>query len=316
VRPIRVSKLRLPGNAPVVRQSGSRLDGAFLRVVGVLAVLVATLVFVSGAGGAHGDPPTITPTILGTMGTNDWYVSNVTVSWQVQSADPIRRESGCDTTTVTADTAGTKLTCSAETDCCTSSVSKTIKVDKTPPTITSLRTKSGNRRIVLRWAASADTRVVQIARSPGVKGVATTTLYKGMPRSYGDSRVRVGKRYRYTVTAFDEAGNTARKTRVIIAAGRLFNPAPGAHVPSAPLLRWTPVKGATYYNVQLMRRGTILSVWPASNHLQLRRSWVFGGKHYRLHNGTYRWYVWPGFGSLSANKYGRLLGVSFFRFSH
>jgi hypothetical protein len=76
------------------------------------------------------------------------------------------------------------------------------------------------------------------------------------------------------------------------------------------------VKGATYYNVQLMRRGTILSVWPASNHLQLRRSWVFGGKHYRLHNGTYRWYVWPGFGRLSANKYGRLLGVSFFRFSH
>jgi hypothetical protein len=64
-----------------------------------------------------------------------------------------------------------------------------------------------------------------------------------------------------------------------------------------------------------VRGRKILSVWPTTTHFQLRRTWVFEGHRYRLHHGVYRWYVWPGFGKFSANKYGNLLGGSSFLLS-
>jgi len=44
----------------------------------------------------------------------------------------------------------------------------------------------------------------------------------------------------------------------------------------------------------------------------LKRSWTYAGHRYRLSPGRYRWYVWPGRGPRSANRYGRLLGSSSF----
>ena len=71
--------------------------------------------------------------------------------------------------------------------------------------------------------------------------------------------------------------------------------------------------GATYYNVQLFRDGKkILSAWPSSTSIRLDRSWRFGGKAQRLEPGRYRWYVWPGFGKRTANRYGKLLGTRTF----
>jgi hypothetical protein len=68
------------------------------------------------------------------------------------------------------------------------------------------------------------------------------------------------------------------------------------------------VKRATYYNVQLFRgKKKILSVWPKSTYLQLRLRWTFRGRQMRLTAGSYRWYVWPGFGKRSARRYGRLV---------
>ena len=82
-----------------------------------------------------------------------------------------------------------------------------------------------------------------------------------------------------------------------------------------PRLTWAPIRGASYYNVQLVRGGTILSVWPRTTHLMLPRSWVFHGHRYRLHRGVYHWYVWPGFGRLTAARYGDLVGRSSFLFA-
>jgi hypothetical protein len=81
-----------------------------------------------------------------------------------------------------------------------------------------------------------------------------------------------------------------------------------------PLLRWTPVRGADYYNVQLSRRGRkILSVWPGRAHYQVKRKWKYGGRKWRLAAGRYRWIVWPGFGKRSKADYGRRIGPSMFR---
>jgi hypothetical protein len=82
-------------------------------------------------------PPVIQPIISGTLGNNDWYVSNVTVSWDVSDPESgIASSSGCDTVTIDYDTTGVTLTCSATNGAgLSNSVSVTIKRDATPPTV-------------------------------------------------------------------------------------------------------------------------------------------------------------------------------------
>jgi hypothetical protein len=128
------------------------------------------------------------------------------------------------------------------------------------------------------------------------------------------------------VTAFDQAGNAAarglraqairtvsRPSRPASAASALRGPAPGARLRIPPVLRWSPVAKATYYNVQLFRDGKkILTLWPTKPLLQVPSSWRYAGTTFRLTPGVYRWYVWPGFGTRSANRYGKLLGTRTF----
>jgi hypothetical protein len=85
-------------------------------------------------------PPVIVPQITGTLGNNGWYRSNVTVNWSVSDPESgIASSSGCSTTTLTADTAGVTLTCSPTNGAgLSSSVPVTIKIDKTPPTISGM----------------------------------------------------------------------------------------------------------------------------------------------------------------------------------
>ena len=75
-------------------------------------------------------PPEITVTITGAVGLNGWYTSNVTVDWQV---DGETSSSGCDTVTLSADTPGTTITCTAANGGDQTIKSVTIKLDKTAP---------------------------------------------------------------------------------------------------------------------------------------------------------------------------------------
>jgi hypothetical protein len=78
---------------------------------------------------------------------------------------------------------------------------------------------------------------------------------------------------------------------------------------NGPLLRWTAIRGASYYNFQLYRNGKkILNIWPTHASVQLTRSWRFNGRWYWLTPGRYAWYVWPGFGRAAARRYGRAIG--------
>ncbi len=80
-------------------------------------------------------PPLIQPTISGLTGTNGWFRGTVTVTWNVTDPDsPISSSTGCGPATVTADTPGTVITCSATSQGGTSTQSVTIKLDTTPPT--------------------------------------------------------------------------------------------------------------------------------------------------------------------------------------
>jgi hypothetical protein len=81
--------------------------------------------------------PVITPSVSGTLGSNGWYVSDVSVTWNVTDPESeISSRTGCDPSTVVSDTAGSTFTCSATSGGGTSSVSAVVQRDTTPPTVT------------------------------------------------------------------------------------------------------------------------------------------------------------------------------------
>ena len=88
-------------------------------------------------------PPLLTPSIAGPLGEGGWYTGDVTVSWEVSDAQtPISARSGCETVTVTDDTAGRTFTCVAMSEGGTSIESVPVKRDATPPSLTCVPTPS------------------------------------------------------------------------------------------------------------------------------------------------------------------------------
>src|SRR5436190_586661 len=104
------------------------------RYAAALILVLAGFLLTSGAA-AGASPPSITPTFFGTSGTNNWFTSDVTVNWSIQSTLPYT-SIGCDGVKLTAETTGTNVTCSASNDDGTTSMTVTVKIDKTPPTST------------------------------------------------------------------------------------------------------------------------------------------------------------------------------------
>jgi hypothetical protein len=371
------------GNPKLLRRRGRRGS----RRAVVFSALIGMLLVAPGAT-AVSQQIVITPEIVGTLGANNWYTSNVTVRWRY-NPEPLETR-GCDFRTLTADTAGTTLSCSATLDLITwVTVDRTFKVDKTrpsitgafparppdangwynhavavafsgfdamsglescssvqyagpdngaatvgglcrdlagnqtdgsfslkydatPPSLVAVTAKLGNRSAQLSWRKSADTQVVEVLRAPGRKGQGETVVYRGSETGFRDTGLVVGRKYEYRVTGFDQAANRSDHTIEIVARGALLNPAPGAHVTSPPTLAWTPVRKASYYNLQLIRGRKVLSVWTLRPSFQMRRAWIYKGRRYRMKPGVYRWFVWPGFGRIKAANYGRLLGSSTF----
>lgn len=83
-------------------------------------------------------PPVITPSITGTKGDNDWYTTNVGVSFTVvdQESAITSRTAGCDGLSVTSDTTGTTVSCQATSAGGTADpVNVTIKRDTAKPVI-------------------------------------------------------------------------------------------------------------------------------------------------------------------------------------
>jgi hypothetical protein len=357
-------------------------------------VLLGAAVFLLPAG-ASGRPdlPTasVTPVYYGTLGSNGWYVTNVTVNWTIEPLGYLGTE-GCQATTIVTDTADTPLRCHvwwsdgtdinvtihihrdatgpattatrdrepdangwynhpltitfggtdpiSGVDTCSQATyagpdnpnalvsgfcrdkagnvgpaSTAFKYDTTPPTLGGFSVKRGNRTAKLGWNAQ-DASSIQIVRSPGLKGAASSAVFSGAgsATSYTDRKLRPGRQYQYSLTAKDEAANQATKTLDYVARGALLNPAPGERVTRPPLLIWSAKRGADYYNVILVRGRRVFSAWPVRARIQLPRSWAYRGRRYKLRPGTYSWFVWPGFGPLSAGRYGKLLGGSTFRF--
>lgn len=282
-----------------------------------------------------GTPPTVEVKPDRQPNAKGWYNRQLTVAFV--GSDPT---SGVDSCAAPVTYKGPDAPQAAVSGTCTDKAANTsppagfaLKYDTRPPTLRRVKAELTSRGIVLRWTASKDTLSFGIVRRPGLKGKKPSTLYTGRARVFTDRRLEKGIKYRYTVAAYDEAGNAAVKalaaqlsssitkpavtkpvpTRPAVTKPALTKPAAGARIAAPPLLAWTAVPKATYYNIQLYRDGRkILTVWRTSPSFLLQRSWTFGGGSYRLTPGSYRWYVWPGFGPRSANRYGKLVGTRSF----
>jgi hypothetical protein len=173
-----------------------------------------------------------------------------------------------------------------------------LRYDASPPVVRRLRCAAGDRRVALRWTASPDAVRMVVRRGK-------RTVYRGTARHFTDTKVANGRRYAYRVAAVDAAGNVGVREITVIPRPRLVAPARKARTGTRPLLRWTPVRGARYYNVQLYRGGRkVLTAWPRS--AQYRPPSL-------SHGVTYTWYVWPGRGQPAERRYGRLIGRRAFR---
>jgi hypothetical protein len=82
-------------------------------------------------------PPVVTPELTGTQGTNGFYTGDVTVHWNVvDDGSLLLSKTGCADAKVSADTAGTDVTCTATSRGGETTRTVTIKRDTTAPDLT------------------------------------------------------------------------------------------------------------------------------------------------------------------------------------
>jgi hypothetical protein len=184
-----------------------------------------------------------------------------------------------------------------------------VRFDATPPSV-ALRIAKGGGMAVLRWRAAPDARRFILSRWVVGAPRTRTTVYRGARHRHVDRRLVDRRRYRYKLIAIDRAGNRTVVRARVTPRRALLTPAANARLTSPPLLRWTPVSHARYYNVQLARNGgrTILSRWPVRPRFRVPTTWTHKGRRRTLVPGTYTWFVWAALSRDSRRDYGLPIG--------
>jgi hypothetical protein len=188
-----------------------------------------------------------------------------------------------------------------------------LNYDSTPPALNSVKATPESQSATISWNAPDAVRA-QVTRAVTANASASTVVYSGPGDHFRDSGITNGKRYTYIVRVYDQADNASSQTvhaKPAVSLG--LKPRRNARLARPPRLRWPAIKHAAYYNVQLWRGNRkLITVWPAGAHLSLRRVLHFHGVTVKLRPGHYRWYVWPGYGSRAAHRYGSFIGQSSF----
>ena len=138
-------------------------------------------------------PPVITPNISGTLGSNGWYTSDVTVSWSVNDEESAVTSAACAPTTISADTPSQDVACSATSAGGTSSERVAIKRDATPP---SLSPAVAPNPVFLKGSAAAAPNATD-----ALSGVASSSCGTPNTATVGSKSV--------SCSATDNAGNSA-----------------------------------------------------------------------------------------------------------
>ncbi|HEX6460020.1 MAG TPA: hypothetical protein VF032_13970 [Thermoleophilaceae bacterium] len=255
------------------------------------------------------------PTVLGALPDrlpdhNGWF--NHPVRLAFQGVDSLSGGVACSHYTYTGDQNAHTLVSGTCTDAAGNSATASfaMRYDATPPAAPQAVTTPQNAKVLVTWTKPADATRVRVTRS---RGKRTKVVYAGKGTSFLDRHLRNGKHYMYTVTVFDQAGNRTSTAVPGSPTALSLRPLPGTVVSLPPKLTWKRVRRARYYNLQLyLGKTKVLSTWPRKSSFQLPPSWTYGGHDYSFVAGPYTWYVWPGIGPRSKNRYGHLLGKSSF----
>ena len=154
-------------------------------------------------------PPVVTAALAPAANNNGWNNANVTVNWLASDAQSgIQASSGCASSTVNVDTAGTSFSCTATSVGGTTTKSVTVRKDTVTPTstITSPAALTYARGTPLRAAYTCQDTLSGIASCTGsvANGALIATNKAGT--------------FTFKVTATDKAGNAA--TRSVVYAVR------------------------------------------------------------------------------------------------
>jgi hypothetical protein len=141
-------------------------------------------------------PPTVTPTVAGTLGDNGWFVSDVDVSWTITDDEsPVTSTTGCDAVSVSEDTASVTFTCTATSAGGTASESVTLMRDATAPVASATRSPGANSN---GWNNTDVT--VSFSGTDALSGVASCD---------GDVVLGEGAGQSASGTCIDNAGNVS-----------------------------------------------------------------------------------------------------------
>jgi hypothetical protein len=300
-----LSAITIPGPTPGTTSTcwAQNADGRTTAVTRVLKI--------------DGVPPTgLTARLSRRPDFRGWYNHPVAVSWR--GTDATSGIAACSSATYRGPASAAATVNGGCTDRAGNGSTAPVHFayDADPPTLNKVTEESTAESDILGWSSTSAADRILIRRK--VRGhKAHTTVFYGSGASFADAKIRPGKEYRYTLRSFDEAGN-ASKAVSITAAPKILTLQKTSYVVHAaanPILRWGPVRGAAYYNVQLFRGSKrIYSTWPTMHQIGLSPGWRWAGRHYALAPGQYRWYVWAGFGSRKLARY-RLVGSARFAIS-
>ena len=185
------TRMSAAGNFVVAWEGGN--DGSFFGIYArdFIAALDTT-------------PPVITPNISGMLGTNNWYTSNVAVTWSVVDPETaVTSQVGCAPAPITSDSAGMTVTCSATSAGGPNSNSVTVKRDATPPNISITTPASGasyalNQPVPSSYNCTDNLSGVTTCAGPVNRGTNIDTQTTGMKS--------------FTVNSNDAAGNLSSQS--------------------------------------------------------------------------------------------------------
>lgn len=193
---------------PEGAETGSRSAQLSVQTSGTLAVgknlpsAPLTITWnVVGCTPADATPPKITPTVSGEMGDNEWHTSDVFVSWTVVDEESAITSPKCESVTVSQDTTGRTITCSATSAGGGATESVTIKRDATPPVVTLVDGPQDGASYWFGDVPAAPTCTSSDATS-GLRLPSPGCAVSGYSTALADAHV-------VTATARDEAGNAA-----------------------------------------------------------------------------------------------------------
>jgi hypothetical protein len=158
-----------------------------------------------GAEPTDTTPPIVTPVVTPVPNAAGWNTSPPTVTWSVEDPESgVTSSSGCAATSVSQDTAGLTLTCTATNGAdLSSSASVTIKLDTLAPTITLVQPADGAVLSLNQTVAASYTCADATSGMAGCAG----TVASGAPFN-----TAAAGEHLFTVVATDAAGNTAERT--------------------------------------------------------------------------------------------------------